>query len=60
MKCRDCIYMHTNDTAENRGLYICINFKSDMLGQMVGFCCEDECEYGKPYYTDIAVLLPNE
>ncbi len=42
MKCRDCKYMYTNDTMH--GLYICVNGKSEHLGEFTGICSEDECE----------------
>lgn len=44
MKCRDCIYCHTNDTMDL--IYIGVNGNSDNFGNITGLCCEDECEDG--------------
>lgn len=50
MKCRDCKWMYTNETMGS--LYICVNGKSDMLGEFTGLCCEDDCEYGEAEFGD--------
>jgi hypothetical protein len=45
MKCRDCKYCYTNETMD--GLYICVNGKSENLGNFTGLYCEDDCEDGE-------------
>ena len=40
--CYQCQYMYSNETMD--GLYICVNGNSEMFGQYVGICCEDDCE----------------
>lgn len=50
MKCRDCKYMHTNETLY--GLYICINEKSGNFGGYTGICCEDDCEDGEGWENE--------
>jgi len=50
MKCRDCNWCYTNETMS--GLYICVNWNSEMFGQFTGFMCEDECKDGETESED--------
>lgn len=45
MKCRDCKWMYTNETM--RGLYLCVNGRSESLGGFTGIMSEYDCEDGE-------------
>lgn len=50
MKCRDCKWMYSNETMGD--LYICVNGKSENLGNFTGICCEDDCDDGESWGGD--------
>ena len=46
--CWNCKYLDADPKASS--LYVCTNPNCPV--EYTGLCCEDECEYGEPIFTD--------